>query len=69
LPSLSLIDAPVKKDKKFVMGLNSPIRELLLTQVPFRIPYDVLVDMAILHENREGENGKESGNATSTKDQ
>jgi len=59
----SLIDTPKKKAMRFVKGLNSPGRELLLAQVPTGTTYEVLVDMALLHKTKAGEKKKEEEKA------
>jgi len=45
----SLIETPMKKAMKFIKGLNSPVRELLLAQVLAGTIYEVLINMALLH--------------------
>jgi len=60
----SLIDTPRKKAMRFVKGLNSPVREFLLAQVLTGTTYEVLVDMALLHETKAEEKKKEEEKAT-----
>jgi len=49
----------MKKAMRFVKGLNSPVRELLLAQVLTGKTYEVLVDMALLHETKAEDKKKE----------
>jgi len=52
----------MKKAMKFVKGLNSLVKELILTQVLVGTIYEALLDMALLHEKGEREK-KEEGKA------
>jgi len=47
---------------RFFKGMNSPVRELPLAQVLTGTTYEVLVDMALLHETKAEEKKKEKEN-------
>lgn len=54
---MSLIDTPMKKAIMFVKGLNSPLREMSLTEVPIGATYEMLVETALLHVTNEKDRG------------
>jgi len=64
----SLIDTPRKKTMRFVKGMNSPFKELLLAQVLIGTTYEVLVDMSLLHETKAEEKKKEEEKAAASQE-
>jgi len=53
----------MKKAIRFVKGPNSIVRELLLAQVLAGTTYEVLIDMALLHETKAKEKKKDEDKA------
>ena len=44
-----LVNTPEKKAQKFAKGLNSPLKELALSQLPFGATFEKLVEAALLN--------------------
>lgn len=56
---MSLINMPMKKAKKLMKDLNSPLREMLLTQILAGVTYKTIVEMASLQSASAEENEAE----------
>ena len=48
---MDLIRAPTAKAKKFANGLNQPLKDLALSHLPMGATFEVLVEMALMHDS------------------